>query len=102
MADGRSSLASDFKAGLGGKAGEENQSDTDAAKTLIREGKSLSESAGLVDGISDHESFQVSQVEPNYDYERDPLTGNSTERKKLVVEKSVSSKGYTFQLDDEI
>lgn len=102
MADGRSSLASNFKAGEGGAAGEANQSDSDGSKTLIREGKRMDESAGLVDGISDHEAFQVSQVEPNYDYERDPLTGNSTERKKLVVEQSVSSKGYTFELDNEI
>jgi hypothetical protein len=103
MADGRSSLASDFKAGKGGQLGEENQGDRSGdSKLLIRNGIMRDESAGLEDGVSLRQDFGVAEVEPMYDYTADPLTGNATERKKPCSEISVTSKGHTFEIDNEL
>lgn len=64
-------------------------------------GHFMSESAGLVDGVSLRETVNPDDVEPEYNYAVDPLTGNAPERK--VGRKnnhSVSGKGKSFVLGE--
>lgn len=85
-----------FKAG---KPGGEPK--PEAKKTLsYNQGIMRKESAGLPDGISARENFNVDEVEPTYDYAVDGMTGNATERRKPTQDDaySVSGKGKSFSI----
>lgn len=65
-------------------------------------GHFMSESAGLVDGVSLRETVNPDDVEPEYLYTVDPLTGNAVERKVgRVNNHTVSGKaGKSFVLGE--
>ena len=85
MADGRGVANDTLKKGIVGKPSEtdsERSGGDKGEKTLNYGGGNFNrESAGLLDGVSVREDCDVSQSEPNYDYDIDPATGNATERK---------------------
>lgn len=89
--------------GSGGFASGENGGAPEAAmtKTLsYGQGKFMTESAGLLDGVSVREGMNSDDSEPQYDYAKDPVTGNATERRangKTDVS-AVSAKGKSFDL----
>lgn len=82
--------------GVNGGAPEAKESKT----MSYGQGKFMTESAGLVDGVSVREGMNSDDSEPEYDYTKDPLTGNATERRangKTDVS-ACSGKGKSFDL----
>lgn len=93
MADNRNG---NFAAGVNGSAPEASMSKT----MSYGQGKFMTESAGLLDGVSVREGMNSDDSEPQYDYAKDPLTGNATERRangKTDVS-ACSGKGKSFDL----
>lgn len=96
MADGRTSSNGSFKAGKGGDAPEATEK-----KTLsYNQGIKRTESAGVEYGLNAREGLNVDDSEPSYDYQKDSLTGNATERRKPTRDDaySVSGKGKSFEI----
>jgi hypothetical protein len=85
-----------FKAGKGGDTPEASDKKT----MSYNQGVMRKESAGVEYGLSARENFDVDSVEPTYDYAKDPLTGNATERRAPTQDDaySVSSKGKSFSV----
>jgi hypothetical protein len=67
LADGKN------QEGMDGEGGEET--------LLYGGGYFETEKAGLQDGVSLRETVNADSIEPNYNYDIDPLTGNAPERK---------------------
>lgn len=86
---------SSFKAGING-------SFPGASKevTKSRQGLNIqdSDSAGIATGINKQMSFNGQDVGPMNDYDRNPLTGNATERVEPYTAEKVSSKGVSFEI----
>ena len=85
---------STFKAGVRGNYKAPAHKNTMVRKNNMDDGDSV----GVGSGLSARADFDGDYTGPMYDYEVDPLTGNSTERTEPYTSKSVSKKGYTFEI----
>jgi hypothetical protein len=56
------------------------------------------ESAGVGDGLNARSGFDGEEHGPDYNYMRDPLTGNANERPKPYASDSAKSKGLDFDI----
>lgn len=105
-------MANEMRNGTFGKGTVGKPSETDAErspnqgglgeKTLnYGGGHFMTESAGLPDGVSLRETVNPDEVEPEYNYEVDALTGNAPERKVgRANNHNVSGKGKSFVLGE--
>jgi len=86
---------SSFKAGKNGSY----KGPTKAA-SLSRQALNVTQTdaVGVAEGISARSGFNGEDEGPMADYERDPLTGNATERGEGMPNESIKSKGVDFTL----
>jgi len=56
------------------------------------------ESAGVEDGLNARAGFDGEEHGPDYNYNRDPLTGNANERPEKDYGSKASSKGINFDI----
>lgn len=87
---------SQFKAGENGSyMAPEHRNSTVRGSHMRKEG------SGVGYGLSSYESMDSEYHGPSYCYDRDPLTGNATERTKPyegTFKEKVSEKGKSFDL----
>ena len=108
MADSRGVPGDTFAKGIVGKPSETeaqrspNQGGLGEKTLNYGGGHFMEESAGLTDGVSVRTTINPDDVEPEYNYDVDPATGNAPERKVgRVNNHNVCGKaGKTFVLGE--
>ena len=81
------------------KAGNSNYKAPGAKNTMVRKNSMEDgDSVGVGTGLSALSDFDSESSGPMIDYEKDPMTGNATERVEPYSSTSASKKGINFEI----
>jgi len=83
-----------FGAGVNGSASPPGATST----VSTGKGPMETDAVGVAEGLSARSGFDTEEHGPTYNYERDALNGNATERPNPYEADSVKSKGKSFDV----